>query len=111
MEQKQKHRAARSPFPENRLRTRRPSQVDITRILIQLKAQRDHLNIAIAALEDISPRTEKYSGSTKRSARRATKSRRKGRARSSATTQPMGKLIPFRRARRRAASKPFKAEA
>jgi hypothetical protein len=66
MEQKQKRRAARSPFPENRLRTRRPSQVDITRILIQLKAQRDHLNIAIAALEDIAPRAEKSSLRTAR---------------------------------------------
>ena len=85
--------------------------MDIARILIKLKAQRDHLNIAIAALEDISPRAEKSSRSTKRSAQRATKSRRKARARSSATTQTMGKLIPFRRGRRRAASKPFKAEA
>jgi hypothetical protein len=85
--------------------------VDITRILIQLKAQRDHLNIAIAALEDIFPRAEKSSRSTKRSARRATKSRRKACARSSATTQPLGKLIKFRRARRPAAAKPFKAEA
>ena len=85
--------------------------MDITRILIQLKAQRDHLNIAIAALEDIAPRVEESSRSTKRSARGAIKSRRKARARSSATKQPKGKLIPFRRARRRAASKPFKAEA
>ena len=85
--------------------------MDITRILIQLKAQRDHLNIAIAALEDISRRAAKSSRSIKRSARRATKSRRKARARSSATKQAKGKLIPFRRARRRAASKPFKAEA
>lgn len=85
--------------------------MDIARILVQLKAQRDRLNIAIAALEDISPRAEKSSRSTKRLARRATKSRRRARARSSATTQPMGKLIPFRRARRRAVSKPFKAEA
>jgi len=85
--------------------------VDITRVLTQLKAQRDHLNIAIAALEDISPRVEKSSRSTKRSPRRATKSRPKARARSSATTQPKGKLIPFRRALRRVASKPFKAEA
>jgi hypothetical protein len=85
--------------------------VDIARILIHLKTQRDRLNIAIAALEDISPRAEKSSRSTKRSARRPTKSRRKPRARSSARKQPMGKLIAFRRTRRRAAPKPFKAEA
>ena len=85
--------------------------MDIARILIQLKTERDRLNIAIAALEDISPRAEKSSRSTKRSARRATKSARKSRSRSSASAQPMGKLIPFRRTRRRAASKRFKAEA
>ena len=85
--------------------------MDIARILIQLKSQRDRLNIAIAALEDLSPRAEKSSRSTKRSARRATKSRKKVRSRSSASTQPMGKLIPFHRTRRGAAPKPFKAEA
>ena len=85
--------------------------MDIARILIQLKTERDRLNIAIAALEDISPRAEKSSRPTKRSARRATKSRQKVRSRSSASTQPMGKLILFHRARRRAASKRFKAEA
>ena len=82
--------------------------MDIARILTHLKTQRDRLNIAIAALEDISPRAEKSSRSTKGSARRANKSRRKVR---SARTQPIGKLIPFHRARQRAAPKPFKAEA
>jgi hypothetical protein len=85
--------------------------VDIARILIHLKTQRDRLNVAIAALEDLSPRAEKPSRSNKRSARRATKSRQKVRSRSSASTQAMGKLIPFHRTRRRAAPKPFKAEA
>jgi hypothetical protein len=85
--------------------------VDIASILIQLKTQRDRLNIAIAALEDVSPRAENSARSTKRSARRATKSRGKARTRASDKTQPTGKLIPFRRARRRAVSKPLEAEA
>ena len=85
--------------------------MDIARILTQLKIQRDRLNTAIAALEDISPSAEKSSRPTKRSARRPTKSRPKARTPSSDNEQPMGKLIAFRRTRRRPASKPFKAEA
>ena len=85
--------------------------MDIARILTQLKAKREQLNTAIAALEAISPSTRKSVRSNTRRSRRATKSRRKTRARSTAGIQPMGKLIPFRRARRKAASKPFKAEA
>jgi hypothetical protein len=84
--------------------------VDIARILIDLKAQRDKLNQAIAALEAISPQAHKRSRPTNRRSRRPPKSRRRPRA-STHRTQPTGKLIPFRRTRRRTASKPFQAEA
>ena len=86
--------------------------MDIARILIQLKAQRNKLNAAIAALESISPPLRKSSRTASRRSRRVSKSRRKAGARSSRTgAQAMGKLLPFRRTRRRAASKPFKAQA
>ena len=86
--------------------------MDIARILIQLKAQRNKLNTAIAALESISPPLPKSSGSAGRRSRRGTKPRRKTRARSStASAQAMGKLILFRRSRQRKVTKPFKAEA
>src|SRR5262249_4880573 len=60
----------------------RGDPVDIARILIQLKAQRNKLNIAIAALESISPRLRESLRSTKRRSRGGTKSRRKSTARS-----------------------------
>ena len=86
--------------------------MDIARILIQLKAQRNKLNIAIAALESISPRIRESSRSRSSRSRRLTKSRRKSAARSSRTgAQAVGKLIPFRLPRRRTASKPFKVQA
>ena len=85
--------------------------MDIARILIQLKAQRNKLNIAIAALESISPSLRKSSRTASRRSRRGAKSRRKSGARSSRNgAQAMGKLIPFRRNSRRAVLKRFKAE-
>jgi hypothetical protein len=85
--------------------------VDIARILIQLKAQRNQLDTAIAALEAISPNPRKSSQARSRRSRRGTKSRRKTGVRSSRPgAQAMGKLIPFRRTRRGAALKPFQVQ-
>lgn len=90
----------------------RGDPVDIARILIQLKAQRNKLNTAIAALESISPPLRQSSRTASGRSRRGAKPRRKTRARSStARAQAMGKLILFRRSRQRKVTKPFKAEA
>ncbi len=85
--------------------------MDIARILIQLKAQRNQINAAIAALEAISPKLRKSSHMTSRRSGRGTKSRRKARVRSSRPgALAMGKLIPFQRIARGAALKPSQLE-
>ncbi len=77
--------------------------MDIPRILAELKKQRRALDQAIAALEGLSPNSQKP---TRPSRRSSTKSRQKSSAasatRSSAPSpDPVAKLIPFRRLRRR----------
>lgn len=79
--------------------------MDITRILAELKKQRRALGKAIAALEGVSPKSQKLSPSSRRLSN-GNKSRQKSSAASATHTSgpspdPMAKVLPFRRIRRR----------
>jgi hypothetical protein len=75
--------------------------MNITRILIELKAQRNKLNDAIAALESLAPRASKQAASKTRRPKSGS-TRRRPASKSPRNSHPSAsaKIIPFRRPRR-----------